>query len=108
MRHIFSGYILQAPGNQYPHVRTRILTDDCHQGVEVSYVETLSSHVDEILDHPRSVFLLHRLEGKHYEQTGTQHRGPTDRKEAGKLDLRGEKSIISPCRFPWQPSSLAD
>lgn len=39
------------------HIHTR---DDCHQRIEVSNVETLSSHVDEIFNHPRSVFLLHR------------------------------------------------
>ncbi len=37
------------------------LTDDGHEGVEVADVETLLSHVDEELDDPRSVFLLHWL-----------------------------------------------
>lgn len=37
------------------------LTDYCHQGIKVADVETLPSHVNEILDHPCSVLLLYRL-----------------------------------------------
>ena len=47
-----------------------VLTDDGHEGVEVADVETLLSHVDEELDDPRSVFLLHWLWWEH--MTGSQ------------------------------------
>lgn len=38
------------------------LTDDGHEGVEVADVEALAGHVDEELDDPGSVLLLHRLQ----------------------------------------------
>lgn len=40
------------------------LTDDSHEGVEVSDVETLSGHVDEELDHLGSLLLLGGLQGE--------------------------------------------
>lgn len=43
------------------YVWHQILTDDGHERVEVSNVETLLSNIDEELYDPRSVFLLHRL-----------------------------------------------
>lgn len=37
------------------------LTYDGHEGVKVAYVEAFARHVDEELDDPSSVLLLHRL-----------------------------------------------
>lgn len=50
----------------------QILTDDGHERVEVSNVETLLSNIDEELYDPRSVFLLHRLKWENKQSRSVQ------------------------------------
>lgn len=48
------------------HITECGLTDDSHQGVEVTNVETLSGNIDEELDHLGPLLLLCRLKRGHF------------------------------------------